>query len=104
MHKIVNCGFCKFNILCCCIILLFFSNKHGFIVQRKVEMRITIASIRFIMTLTVFRFIFFGTFEFASFIVRRLLPFDNFILMRGIIDQFYVGNFNFSPFNESPTF
>lgn len=63
-----------------------FSNKHLFVVNRKLQMKIEVASMRFMSLNTLF----FGMFFMANFLVRILVPLKDFVQLVGIFNTFYV--------------
>ncbi|KAI1696953.1 serpentine type 7TM GPCR chemoreceptor sra domain-containing protein [Ditylenchus destructor] len=65
-------------------------NKHNFIVDEKLKIRMDIASVRFMMAATVNSFVFIGSYLSANFIIRRVLDYDNMIGRYSLINAFYV--------------
>ncbi|KAH7718088.1 COL-68 protein [Aphelenchoides avenae] len=74
--------------VCCTVVLI--STRINFVVGRKLKMKENVASIRFSVTKTAVRSVFYGSFLVTSFVLRRLVPFDDFIQLAIWLEALYV--------------
>ncbi|KAH7699322.1 hypothetical protein AAVH_33571, partial [Aphelenchoides avenae] len=65
-------------------------NVHEFIVTRKMNMRDCLRCMRFSLAMMITRTGFYGTFVVCNFLLRQLVPFENYVLFISWFDALYI--------------